>query len=118
MTGSHRLDAENRRTIAKAVLFLQSDSEYQWLDKLWDGSVFLITAFFVVLLFALLPETSLLIRFAVSVPLVAAWQWHERWQFKRLVIVGDKEAWPFLHWAELEAARRQPRLLNGGRTML
>ncbi len=113
LTQRWQLNNDERRRVAQAVLFLHSGAEYQWLDKLWDGSVFLITAFFVLLLFALLPKTSLLIRFAVSVPLVAAWQWYERWQFKRSVIVGDKEAWPFLHQAELEAARRQPRLLNG-----
>lgn len=113
MTQQWRSDGKARRRVAKAVLFLQSGAEYKWFEDLWDGSVFLITAFCVLLLFALLPETPLLIRFAISVPLIAAWQWYERWQFKRSAIVGDKEAWPFLHQADLEAARRLPRLLNG-----
>ena len=113
LTQRWQLNNDERRRVAQAVLFLQSGAEYRWLDKLWDGSVFLITAFFIFLLFALLQETPLLIRFAVSVPLVAAWQWYEQWQRKQSAIVGDKEAWPFLHQADLEAARRQPRLLNG-----
>jgi len=117
LTQQWRLNNDERRRVAQAVLFLQSDAEYLWSEKLWDGSVFLITAFCVVLLFALLPETPLLIRFAMSVPLVAAWQWYERWQWKRSVIVGDKEAWPFLRQADLEEAARHPRLLNGNRTM-
>ena len=30
MTGTHRLDREGRKTVAKTILFLQSDNEYQW----------------------------------------------------------------------------------------
>lgn len=116
LTQCWQLNNDARRRVAQAVLFLQSDAEYQWSEKLWDGSVFLITAFCVLLLFALLPETSLSVRFAASVPLIAAWQWYEQWQRRRSVIVGHKEAWPFLHQADLEAARRRPRLLNSKRT--
>ncbi len=117
MTQQWRLNSGQRRQAAQAILFLQSDAEYQWSEKLWDGSVFLITAFCILLLFALLPETSLLIRFVLSTPLIVAWQQYEQWQRKRSAIVGDKEAWPFLHQADLEEAARHPRLLNGNRTM-
>ena len=113
MTQQWRLDSDHRRQAAQAILFLQSNREYQWSRKLWDGSVFLVTAFCVLLLFALLPETSLSIRFAMSVPLVAAWQWYEQWQRKRSIIIGDTEAWPFLLQADLAEAARHPRLLNG-----
>ena len=117
LTQCWRLNNDARRRVAQAVLFLQSDAEYQWSEKLWDGSVFLFTAFCISLLFALLPETPLPIRFAASVPLIAAWQWYEQWQRRRLTIVGDKEAWPFLHQADLEAAKSRPRLLNGKGTI-
>ncbi len=118
MTEQWRLDHSARRQTAQAVLFLQSDQEYGWPTRLWDGSVFLIAAFCILLIFALNPEVSLLVRSAVSVPVVITWRYHERWQSKRHDRAGDKEAWPFLHQAELESAKRLPRLLNGkARTM-
>lgn len=119
LTQQWRLGTHERRRVSQFVLFLQSDIDYQWSKKLWDGSVFLITAFCVLLLFALLPETPLLIRFSYSAPLIVAWQCYEQWQRKRkrLVNKGDKEAWPFFRQADLAEARRHPRLLNGKRTM-
>ena len=113
LTKQWRLDRPARRQVAQAVLFLQSDAEYQWPNNLWDGWVFLVTAFCVVLLFALLPETPLFIRLGMSVPLVVAWQCYERWQARRREKAADESAWPFLRQADLDEAARQPRLLNG-----
>jgi hypothetical protein len=115
LTQQWLLNKNEKRRVAQAVLFLQSDVEYQWSKKLWDGSVFLVIAFCILILFAVLPETPFLLRFALSAPLVVAWQCYEQWQRKRKqsVIVGDKEAWPFLCQADLEEAARHPRLLNG-----
>ena len=118
MTEPWRLDPSARRHASQAILFLQTDQEYEWSKKLWDGSVFLITAFVVFLIFALPPEAPLLIHLALSAPLVAAWQWYEQWQRKRKrSVVGDKEAWPFLRQTDLAEAVRHPRLLNGNNTM-
>ena len=115
MTKSHRLNRKGRHIIARFVLFLQSDQEYSWPKKLWDGSVFLVTAFLVVLLFALFPETPIILRGSIATLLVTAWLNYERWRIKRWEKSGDFEAWPFLQYADLEEARRHPRLLNGGR---
>ena len=123
MTEQWRLDHSARRQAVQAILFLQNNQEYEWRKHLWDGSVFLITAICILLLFALLPETPLLTRFAWSAPLVVAWQCYEQWQKtrkqtrKQSVTVGDKEAWPFLRQADLAEAVRHPRLLSGKKTM-
>ena len=119
MTQQWRLDRSARRQAAQAILFLQTDQEYEWRRPLWDGSVFLITAFVVFLIFALLQETPLLLRLAFSAPLLAAWQWYEQWQRKRKrsIFAGDTDAWPFLRQADLAEAVRHPRLLNGKKAM-
>ena len=117
MTGAHRLDRAGRRTIARMVLFLHSDEEYQWLTDLWNGSVFLITALLVVLLFALFPETALINKAVIAAVLTSAWINYERGQRtrreNRYKMAGDTGAWPFLRQADLDEAARHPRLLNG-----
>lgn len=115
LTKQWRLDHDAQRRVAQTVLFLHSDQEYQWRKKLWDGSVFMVTAFFVLLLFALFPETALIIRAGVATVLVSGWITYERWQAKRQERkeMGDTGAWPFLHQADLDEAARHPRLLNG-----
>jgi len=119
LTKQWRLDPVARRKVAQAVLFLQSGEEYQWREELWDGSVFLITAFLVFLLFALFPETALINRAGIAAVLVSAWINYERWQGnrqqKRHPMAGDTGAWPFLHQADLDEAVKHPHLLNGGR---
>lgn len=118
-TRQWRLDRDARRRVARAVLFLQSNHEYHWPETTWDGSVFLITAFSVVLLFALLPETSLINRAGFAAVPIYAWINYERWQRrrqqKRHQMAGDTNAWPFLRQADLDEAARHPRLLNGRR---
>ena len=113
MTRQWRLDREARRRAAQAVLFLQSDQEYPWHEDLWDGSAFLVTAFLIVLLFALFPETAWIVRLSLAGLLMFGWLKYENWQAKRHEKVGDSEAWPFLHQADLEQAKRHPKLLNG-----
>jgi hypothetical protein len=117
LTGVYHLDSADRRTAARAVLFLQSGQEYQWPAELWDGSAFLATAFLVVLVFALLPETSFILRTGVAGALISIWVRYERWRAEQQEKAGDEEAWPFLRLADLADARRHPRLLNGNRTM-
>lgn len=113
MNGRYRLDREGRRTVAQVVLFLQSNQDYPWPKQLWDGSVFLAAAFLVVLAFALFPETAMITRTGTASIVTLAWVGYERRRARKWEASGDKEAWPFLHQADLEAARRQPRLLNG-----
>ena len=111
----YEIEAVPRREVARWILFLQSDMEYSWPKTLWDGSVFLVTAFLVVLLFALFPETPIILRGSIAALLVTAWLKYECWQGERWKKSGDFEVWPFLYQADFEEARRHPRLLNGGR---
>ncbi len=117
MTGTHRLTGESRRGVARAVLFLHSDCEYGWPETVWDGSVFLITAFLIVLQFALLPETSMAVRGSIGTVLLGLWVWYERKYYQKRQQqqekAGDVDAWPFLRRAELDEAVRSPRLLSG-----
>ncbi len=124
LTGTHRLDRENRHTIAKAVLFLQSGEEYQWPNHTWVGAgramVLVMGAWITVILLGMFPADYLLtlsISFMAALLMLLylsiriptenrAWKAH-----------GDTEAWPFRHQADLAEAVRHPRLLNGKRTM-
>lgn len=116
-TGRPKLSREARRNVARAVLFLQSDKEYRWPKEVWDGSVFLITAFLLVLLFVVLPDPAFAVKVGVAVELGLLWIEYERMQARRQhnkrEAAGDTDVWPFLRRAELEDAVRRPRLLNG-----
>lgn len=124
MTGAHRLDRENRRIIARIVLFLQSATEYQWPNHAWIGAgraaflameawatVILIGMFpadFLLILSIVFPLAFLTIAYlGIRVPLE-----RRAWESQ-----GDQDAWPFLHQADLAEAGRHPHLLNGKRTM-
>ena len=120
MTGSHRLTGENRRSVARMVLFLHSDREYGWpLDQPWGCLLaFLLAADFWAAVSAVdrWPDFALLavsIGGAVAVPLLMCWVALRLCMGRRMEATGDTDVWPFLRQAELDEARRQPRLLNG-----
>jgi len=115
LTKEWRLDAAARRQVAQAVLFLQSGEEYQWREELWDGSVFLITAFLTFLLHVLFMDTATWVKIGFTVVLWTTWFMFERARLKRRRPTGDEQAWPFRFLADLDEAKRHPRLLNGGR---
>lgn len=120
MTGSHRLNAESRRAVARAVLFLQSGRDYGWPPShLWGCLLFfLLTADFWATVSAVdrWPDVALLavtVGAAAGVPLAVCWavlytSLKHRWN-----AAGDADAWSFLRRADLAEAVRQPRLLNG-----
>ena len=120
MTGDYHLDRVGRRQIAQAVLFLQSDYEYQWpRDGGYGCLLFLLLAIYAVATAALLsclPSSSLLILYVsaglcsttTAMLLLKSRQEGQRWQK-----AGDADAWPFLTQADLAEARRHPQLLAG-----
>lgn len=119
MTGTHRLNREGRRTIARAVLFLQSDQEYGWPKD--SGFGILMTLFLVadvavgLLLLALFPDKFMLTlgAFACLGALAVAYSSIRMILEKRLwAATGDVDAWPFLRHSDLEEATRHPHLLN------
>ena len=114
LTRQWRLDRNARRRVAQAVLFLQLGGEYQWRAELWDGSVFLILAFLTFLLYVLFMDTAMWVKLSFTVLLWAAWFMFERAQMRRRRPTGDEQSWPFRSLADLNEARRHPRLLNGG----
>ncbi len=120
MTGSHRLTAESRRAVARAVLFLQSGRDYGWPETQPWGCLLaaLLTADFWALVLAVdrWPDFALLavtVGGAVAVPLAVCWAVLSALTKRRWNAAGDTDVWPFLRRADLADAVRQPQLLNG-----
>ena len=93
LTEEYRASDDERREIAKCVLFLKTDQEYQWprhsaLKKFLGVLRYLVT-------FGRVPEYS-------SKELLDA-------------AAGDLEAWPFIRLKDLETARKRPPYLAGKR---
>ncbi len=89
LTGKYRVPDEDRQEVAKWVLFLKTDQEYQWPR----GS--------------LLKEIVMDLRWLVSLGCVG-------YSFKDLLdTAGDLDVWPFFCQKDLEAARRKPPYLVG-----
>ena len=121
MTGSHRLDCENRRTMARMILFLQSGQEYQWPNHAWIGAgraaLLAMGAWATAILLGMFPADYLLILgLSFSAALLVLFYLGVRIPTERRgwKAQGDTEAWPFLHQADLEEAKQYPKLLNGG----
>mgnify|MGYP005841534497 CR=1 FL=1 len=84
MTGKHRLNRAGRRTVARYVLFLHSDLEYEWpVPGRWRPWLNLLT----------------LGVWGLLNPLAAG--------------DGDEAVWPFYRRSDLEAEVAKPRLLAG-----
>jgi hypothetical protein len=108
LRGEWALDPVTRRTVALCILFLYSDTEYQWPDDAIPGPPGCLTGLARVLLNM---ATLGLCRPLLDRRHLQRWQEWDR----RVAQFGDIECWPFLHRAELEAASRYPRLLVGHR---
>ena len=93
LTGEYRASDDERREIAKCVLFLKTDQEYQWPRHST--------------LKELLGDLRYLVSFG-RVPVYSS---------KELLdpTAGDLEVWPFIHPKDLEAARSRPPYLAGGK---
>ena len=124
MTGTHRLDREGRKTVAKTILFLQSDNEYQWpKDSMLGISLILWLVLIGVvssILMSLMPRHLLLIVAAalvIGISFIALCGLRSVAENRRWKRHGDTEAWPFLRQADLAEAVRHPRLLNGKKAM-
>jgi hypothetical protein len=88
MVGTWRIPDESRHEIAKWILFLHSDYEYEWKPRTWPGN----------------PGGSLLrlLTFG-SFP-----------KFPYAFRTGKESVWPFISKSQFEAARRHPRYINSG----
>lgn len=89
LTGRHRLPRETRREVARFILFLKSDLEYEWVfpslgrDLLWWAAGLLTLGL------------------------------AHRLYWRRLGRQGELRAWPFLHQGDLERAAQSPCYLAG-----
>jgi hypothetical protein len=90
LVGKHRVSSETRHHIALAILFLQTDLEYEWPCRSMSQT-------FVLLLGSLLT----LLGYAGRVA------------HKRFARSGDFDMWPFIRRSDYESARNEPRFLNG-----
>jgi hypothetical protein len=93
--GAHRLPRETRRGLARCVLFLHSDQEYEWPEPA-----------------AVLP---LLLHLVAMFDAVATLVTMIIGAMRRRddELEGDEGAWPFLTFRDLENAAARPRLLAG-----
>lgn len=87
--GKNRLSAEHRRAIARWILFLQSDLEYEWPRPAW----YVYPLFVLGNLFTLGLLGQVFTR-----------------RFKRC---GDFDVWPFIRRSDYERPLREPKYLRG-----
>jgi hypothetical protein len=90
LTGKDALTADERRHVARAVLFLHSDLEYRWPPY----------------------ATMALLRDLASF-LTAGRTRSSRAVLRPWAARGDKQVWPFADQKDLNQARRAPRFLVG-----
>lgn len=91
LTGEYRASDDERREIAKCVLFLKTDQEYQWPRH------------------STLKELLGDLRYLVSFGRVPVYSSKELLD----AAAGDLEAWPFIRLKNLETARKRPPYLAG-----
>jgi hypothetical protein len=89
LTGKYRLKAKGRREVARWVLFLQTDLEYEWLQL---GRL-----------------ASLVLLLLSLVTLGLAGMLYRSWQRRK----GDFHVWPFIRESDFDKARKQPNYLAG-----
>jgi hypothetical protein len=89
LVGKNRVPREARRIIARYILFLKSDLEYEWpKQSRWQFPVSFVAA---------------LLTLGMS----------NRWHFKKFSKAGDIKVWPFIRQSDFEAALRRPPYLHG-----
>ena len=92
LTGSDAVSKSDRRVVARFILFLQSDLEYEWPRHPYDGVVGVVARVLsYVLSFGAIPRHV-----------------DKRWK-----AAGDFDVWPFLRREEYEDALADPKLLRG-----
>lgn len=93
LTEEHSVSDEERREIAKCVLFLKTDQEYQW------------------------PRHSTLKQLLMDLKWLVSFGLAGTYSSKELLdaTAGDLEVWPFIRPQDLETARSQPPYLAGGK---
>jgi hypothetical protein len=88
-----QLGRAGRREVARWVLFLYSDQEYEWPRRLPHDRWYLL----------------------LNIATLGAWVFlggnHRQ---RRLGAYGDWEVWPFIRRADFEAELKRPRLFGGG----
>ena len=89
-TGSHYLDKEARREIAKWIVFLHSNNEYLW------------------------PEYSFIQIINVPMNLITLgwWERMKKRKWEQFLEAGEFEVWPFCSKEELQKASSLPRLMR------
>jgi hypothetical protein len=136
LRGRHAVDAETRRTAARAVLFLRSGREYNWpqwpddpgLRLLAGLATFLGVPLGVVLLMAggmlalggpaadaVIVAICGLLILAASLGLALNWQKLFEPNMVRFRSAGDFDVWPFLKREEFDNARQTCHLLGSKR---
>jgi hypothetical protein len=89
LVGKHRVSSETRHLTARAVLFLQTDLEYEW------------------------PCRSMNQKFLLLLGSLLTLGYAERVAHKRFAHSGDFDVWPFIRRSDYQAARNEPRCLSG-----
>jgi hypothetical protein len=121
LKGRHALPDELRRTADRAVLFLQTDLDYEWprnvkgvvpFFSLWGPGCYLGMGMILLFVGAFTQrwEAILLVLFGLlSIAPTVYWlstHPHRALELKRFKESGDLEVWPFLRRADFEKARR------------
>ncbi|MFK3737447.1 hypothetical protein [Massilia sp. TN1-12] len=87
--GPHALGKDDRRSVARWILFLQTELEYSWPNYDFRRS-----------------ETSLN-RFLADLFTAGQWSKKKQGDWENFLGAGDFEVWPFLKKADEESARRR-----------
>ena len=88
LAGRDKLPREVKRNVARVVLFLKSDREFEWREPAWYM------------------KTLMLVSGILSFGLVSSWLYKHSWAKQ-----GDVNAWPYLRTADLdEDLTKQPYL--------
>lgn len=86
----HRLSGNDRRIVARWIIFLHADKEYLWPEF----SFYSAKNLFMIIL------------------TLGAWRRHQRRLFEEFCAAGDFECWPFISAADFQSALSRPRYLS------
>jgi hypothetical protein len=92
LTGSDAVSKSDRRIVARFILFLHSDLEYEWPRHPFDGGVGVMAR---------------LLSYVLSLGVIP------RHVDKRWEAAGDFDVWPFIRREDYEEALAEPKLLRG-----
>jgi len=91
--GRHSIIGEDRREVARWIVFLHSDCEYIW------------------------PEYSFIqtkVSWLEDALTLGLWKKHREQKWREFVQAGDFDRWPFVCSSDLASAIADPRLFAGG----